>query len=186
MNWFRSHPRSAWLIALTLVFPVLLLLYAMGSILAARAEVQSGIERLEPRVARMKGLGEAEQQMSAALAGGAAQEGMVYPAAQDQAAVAAALQAEVRRLLGDAGMEVTNSQVLNTEKLENFDRIAISVMATGDLASLDAALRDFSVYRPILLVESLDVYPNRTRRGDAGPSQTLTARIQIMSLRSAT
>ncbi len=185
MNWLRAHKQSAILVCATLALPLMVFMYLLVQLLSASAATQAEIERLEPRIARMQGLRDAEAQMTEALQTVADYEGVVYAASQDQASVAAALQAEVRRLLGEAGMEITNSQVLPVVELERFDRVAISVMATGSIESLDTALASMAVYRPLLLVESLDVYPNRPRRNDSGAQQSLTARLQIMSLRSA-
>jgi general secretion pathway protein M len=186
MDWLRSHRQSAWIVGITLIVPAVLFLYAFGSLLTARADIQAQIDRLEPRVARVQGLALAQAELEAALQSGGDNAGMVYASSQDQASVSAALQSEVRRLLTDAGLSITNSQVLPAEQLESFDRIAISVMATGDVGALDAALSNLALYRPLLLIEALDVYPNRVRRRAATQDapQTLTARIQIMSLRS--
>lgn len=188
MNWLKTHRQTAWIVGFTLVIPAVLYFYALGNLLGVRSGIQVEIDRLAPRVARMQGLRDAQADMEAALAnGGRENAGMVYPSSQDEAAVSAALQAEVRRLLGDAGMSISNSQVLPSEELASFDRIGINVTATGDIASLDAALESLAIYRPMLLVESLDVYPNRSRsRADEPTAQTVTARFQIMSLRSAT
>ncbi len=186
MDWLRTHRQSAWIVGVTLAVPVVLVLYVLGSLLSARADIQSQIDRLEPRVARVEGLVLAQGELDAALQSGGDNAGMVYASSQDQASVSAALQSEVRRLLTDAGLSITNSQVLPPEQLESFDRIAISVMATGDVTALDSALSSLALYRPLLLIEALDVYPNRVRRRAAneGAPQSLTARIQIMSLRS--
>jgi general secretion pathway protein M len=186
MDWLRSHRQSAWIVGITLAIPVLVFFYALGSLLAARSDIQGQIDRLEPRVARIQGLALAQTDLETALQSGGENAGMVYAASQDQASVSAALQSEVRRVLTEAGLSITNSQVLPPEQLESFDRIAISVMATGDVEALDDALSSLALYRPLLLIEALDVYPNRVRRRAAeGAPQTLTARLQIMSLRAA-
>ena len=187
MNWLKTHRQTAWIVGLTLLLPVGLYVYALGNLLAVRSGIQVEIDRLVPRVARMQGLRDAQADMEAALAdGGRENAAMVYPSSQDEAAVSAALQAEGRRLLGDAGMSISNSQVLPAQELASFDRIGINVTATGDVAALDAALESLALYRPMLLVESLDVYPNRSRSRSEEAPQTVTARFQIISLRSAT
>ncbi len=56
MDWLRTHRQSAWIVGVTLAVPVVLVLYALGSLLSARADIQSQIDRLEPRVARVEGL----------------------------------------------------------------------------------------------------------------------------------
>ncbi len=186
MNWIRTHRRSAVLIGLTLLVPVVLYLYAVTSLLGSRSAIQSEIDGLQPRVARVQGVLASRAALEAAIQSAGASAGMVYGSAQDQASVSAALQAEVRRLLTEAGMTITNSQVLPPERLESFDRMAISVMATGDVTALDAALTSLAQYRPMLLIEGLDVYPKRLPRNQRNKGiQDVTARFQIMSLRSA-
>ena len=134
----------------------------------------------------MRGLIEHEEQLrdSASRVGNQV-VGLVYPASNDRATVSAALQTEVRRILVDAGMSVSNSQVLPVREKEDFDYIGIKLSATGDAEALDGALRGLAAYLPLLLVESIDVFPQRASRRQKGPQkQTLTATMQLLSLRA--
>lgn len=186
MSWLRLHQRSAWIIGLTLLVPVVLYLNMLFSLLGMRQGYQSDIDSLEPRVARLRGLVAYEEQLRSAAAevdGGVIN--LVHPATDDRATVAAKLQKDVRQVLVDAGLSVSNSQVLPAREQEMFDYISVKLTVTGDIAGLDDALETLSGYMPIVIVESLDVYPKRaTRRSADSDKQRITAILQLLSLRA--
>ena len=182
--WIQRHRRSALLIALTLLVPVYLFFAVLGSALAVRSDATDEIASIEPRVGRMLGLIDEEASLREALSGVSdVVNNYVYVKSTDNAAVAASLQAEARRIMGDAGLEVTNSQVLAPRKRDSFDYVAVKVVARGTLEQLDQALADINAFRPVIFVESLDAFPNRRRRGDDAQEQVLTVSLQILSLR---
>ena len=185
MNWFSTHRRSAVIIGLTLLLPAYLYLAALVKLVAVGAEDAERVGDLRPRIARLQGLIENEAALRSA-AGEVSErlETLGYAPAQDATAVAASLQAEVRQLLAEAGLAVTNSQVLPTRNEDNFDLVGLKVTVTGSLPALDGALASLRAFRPMLLVESLDVFPSRVRarRGEPAPQQ-LTAVLEVLALR---
>ena len=187
MSWFRTHRRSAWIIAATLSVPLLLYFYLFSAIWGQRAEYQSQIDRLQPRVARLRGLLDYEQQLLQSSGMVDAQIGeLVYSAADDAATISTTLQKDIRKILVDAGLSVTNSQVLPvSSNEEGFDYVRLRVTVSGAVSGLDAALRKIAAYTPLLLVESMDVSPTRqARRNKKEQSQVLRATLQILSLRA--
>ena len=56
MIWLNSHRRSAVLVGITLAVPLYLFLSALVGLLEVRADYQSQIDAIEPRLARMQGL----------------------------------------------------------------------------------------------------------------------------------
>ena len=66
MSWLRLHQRSAWIIGLTLLVPVVLYFNMLFSLLGMRQSYQSDIDSLEPRVARLRGLVAYEEQLRSA------------------------------------------------------------------------------------------------------------------------
>jgi len=191
MNWLHLHRRSAWIIGLSLLLPALLYVNVLFNLLGVRQEFQSGIESLEPRLARLQGLINHQEQLSES-AGEVDRRvlGLVYPAADDRTTVAAKLQKDVRQMLVDAGLSVSNSQVLPVREKEMFDYVSVKLTVTGDIAGLNAALVELAAFVPLVLVESLDVWPRRdSRRGSkaAGDDkqQSMTATLQLLSLRAA-
>lgn len=185
MTWIKFHRRSAVLAGLTVALPLYLFLLALGAMLSARADYRGQADAIEPRLARMQGLIVKEEQLQSSLAGVSnTVRDHIYPKSTAAAAVAASMQAEGRRILGDAGMDVTNSQVLRPRKRDQFDYVSVKIVARGTLEQLDEGLSEFARFRPVVFVESLDTFPNRRRRRDEAEDQTLTVSLQLLSLRS--
>jgi general secretion pathway protein M len=181
----QGHRRSAILVMLTLAVPLYLFTAAMGAMLSARGEYRAEISSIEPRVARMQGLIAKEGQIQESLAGvNTVVADHIYPNNSAAEAVAASLQAEARRILSEAGMDITNSQVLRPRKRDQFDYVAVKIVARGTLAQLDQGLSDLDQFRPVIFVESLDTFPNRRRRKQETATQVLTVSLQLLSLRS--
>jgi len=67
---------------------------------------------------------------------------------------------------------------------ELFDYIAVKVTVGGTMANVDDALSSLGSYMPLVLVESLDIFPRRSSRRNAPVAeQTVTATLQLLSLR---
>lgn len=187
MNWLRAHQRTAWICGLTLLLPILLYFDALLGLWSLRQESRAEIERIQPRIARMQGLIDSEDQLRKVASKVDSQVlSLVYPAAEEQAEVAAALQNNIREIITDAGLSVTNSQVLRAREQGNFDYIGIKLTVSGDLAALDEALAGVASHLPLVLVESMDVFVKRGgRKKDAPEQQLITASLLLLSLRSA-
>lgn len=187
MNWLRLHQRTAWICGLTLLLPLALYLNALLGLWGVYQAAQSGIERIEPRIARLQGLIDYEDQLrEASIAVDSEVLTLVYPASEDRATVSANLQTNVREIFSKAGISVTNSQVLPVREQRNFDYIGVKLTVTGDLPALDEALAGIAAYMPLILVESLDIYPARAARSrDDSEQQLITAGLQVLSLRAA-
>lgn len=186
MSWLRLHQRTAWVCGLTLLLPLVIYLNAMLGMWGMRQSSQAEIERIEPRLARLQGLIDYESQLREASTTVDSQVlELVYPATEDQATVSAELQTNVRDIFSKAGLSVSNSQVLPAREQGNFDYIAVKLTVTGDLPALDEALAGIGVYLPLVLVESIDIYPPRTARGKSeSREQQITANLQLLSLRA--
>jgi general secretion pathway protein M len=184
MNWLRSHRRIAWICGLTLAVPFLLYLNALLALLGMWQSYQSDIDNVEPRLARMQGLIGYESQLRDLSARGSEEVvKLAYPASGDRATVSAALQTSVREILSDAGLAVSNSQVLPIREAEKFDYISIRLTVEGDMSGLDAALAAIARFRPLLLVESLELGSVQPGRGSPN-TQIVTATLQLLSLRA--
>ena len=187
MNWFSLHRHSAALVLLTLLVPAGLFLYAVLGLLSQRAAYQSEIERLQPRIARLQGLIASEEALTTAAAQMDARlNAVVYPGTEERAAVEASLQKEVRTLLANAGLSTSNSQVLPQREAEGLEQLLVRLRVSGSLEALDRFLGDLQGYQPLILVESIDIAPERqSRRRNASPRQELDINLQLMSLRAA-
>jgi general secretion pathway protein M len=186
VSWLRLHQRTSLICGLTLLLPIAFYLNAMLGLWGMRQAAQAEIERIEPRLARLQGLIDYEDRLREASAAVDSKVlELVYPATEDQATVAATLQTNVRDIFGKAGLSVSNSQVLPVRAQGNFDHIGMKLTVTGDLPALDEALAGLEAYLPLVLVESLDVYPARVARGKSeNNEQRITANLQLLSLRA--
>jgi len=184
MNWIQSHQRSAWICGLTLLVPLLLYLNALLGVWGVGQAYQSDIDNLMPRITRLRGLiGYESQLRDASTRSGEEVARLAYPAVGDAATVSASLQTNVRKILTEAGLTVSNSQVLPVREKENFDYISIRLTVEGDLSGIDAALTGIARFRPLLLVESLEIMPVRSARKNDG-TQLTKATLQLLSLRA--
>ena len=184
MSWIQSHQRSAWICGLTLLVPLLFYFNALLGLWGVGHAYQSDIDNLIPRIARLRGLVGYESQLrDASTRSGKGVAALAYPAAGDAATVSTALQTSVRQILTEAGLTLSNSQVLPVREKDNFDYISIRLTVEGDLSGLDAALTGIARFRPLLLVESLNVSPVRSPRKGA-PTQRIKATLQLLSLRA--
>jgi general secretion pathway protein M len=186
VNWIRTNKRSALIVGLTFLVPAILFLDGLFGLIAVRQAYQGDVENLERRISRLQGLVAVEDALRESTARVDTQvQGLFYPVSADQAEVSATLQTDVRRTLVESGLSVKNSQVLPVRERERFDYIGVKLMATGDLAGLDAALAALSTNKPALAVESLEIWPNRGSAVKGAPAQqTITASLQLLSLRA--
>jgi len=186
IGWIKAHRRSAIICGLTLLVPLLLYLNLVLSAWGMRTEYAAEIDRLAPRIARLEGVQQVEEELRESA--GIVQQRMsrlVYPASAERASVAASMQTDVRQLMTDAGLNVSNSQVMPVREEERFDFIGVKLTVAGDMASLDRALAELADFSPLVIVEGLDIWPTRTRRGKDEPEvQEATISIRLLSLRS--
>jgi general secretion pathway protein M len=184
MNWMKVHKSSAVLVTLTMVLPLLLVLYLFVSLWAQRAGYQGEIDRLQPRIARLSGLAAAEGELQASAGQvDSTVHALAYPASVSTNSASATLQKEVRRLLADAGMNVSNSQVLPTRDLAGLEQMVVKLRASGDLAALDRFLAKLDSYQPLVLVESVDISPVRQSRRAKTEVQAISVNLQVMTFK---
>jgi len=186
MAWLKNNRKTALIVGGTLALPIVLILFILLDFLLARQAYRAEIDRLEPRVARMRGLVKSEEQLRESVGVlGTQVLNLVYPATEDSATVSAALQKDVRQIMTDAGLSVTNSRILPVVEEESFDRIGLSLSVSGGLDALDSALLTIAAYKPLLLIDSMDIKPKRmTRSRDKNGQQIVTASFQLLTLRS--
>lgn len=154
--------------------------------LVARQGYQAEIDRLQPRVARMAGLIESEEKLRVSAGQlGSQVLNLVYPPTDDSATVSAALQKDVRQIMTDAGLSVTNSRILPVLQEESFDRIGLSLTVSGGLDALDSALLAMVAYKPLLLIDMMDIKPKRMSRSrDKDGQQIVIVSFQLLTLRA--
>jgi len=186
MNWIQNNHRFAIIVGLTLAVPALFVLSILVDFWGVRQGYQKDIDRLEPRVARLQGLIESEEQLreSSARAEALMQQ-LVSPGSEDQARIAAALQKNVRDIFLAAGFQVGNSRILPVKAEEGLERVGLSLTVSGELRALDKALVELAAYEPVLLVEFIEIKPGSRSRRDKGPEvQSVVTTLQLITLRA--
>ena len=185
MNWMLAHRRMAAVVALTLALPLALVLYTITALWSLGRSFQDEIDNLEPRIARMLGASQVQQELvAAATRAESTLEGLIYPAGDDPGAVSASLQKNVREILSGAGLVVADSQIASARREGTFDVIGLVVSATGSVVALDAALNELASYTPLVLVTDISISPARTsRRGsDGNDGQVLAVKMSLIAL----
>lgn len=186
-NWLQVNRKAAVLVGLTLALPLCLLLYLSADLLMLRKDYQQQIDRLEPRIARLRGLAKSEKKLQAVYKKVEMKlAGLAYSTEEESDSVATGLQKNVRTIITASGLSVANSQVLPVKQEDGFDQIRLKLTVKGDVPALDAALMQLTNYAPLLLIESVEIWPDRQPRrmkGQAPATRQLTASLQLMSLR---
>jgi len=185
MRWFLLHRKDALVIALTFLVPMYLFLYLAITLIGNSIESRAEIAKITPRISRLLGLIESEEKMQESLLiASDGSKSLAYPSTEEESVISATLQAELRRIMTEAGLTLSNSQVLKMRREGRFEHIGLNVTSVGTIQALDLALAGLDAYRPLVLIESLNVYPNRrTSAAQTNYRQTVTARFKLISLR---
>lgn len=140
------------------------------------------LAQLEPRYARLVGLGESGPAIDAALV---ERRNLlarnVYPPTQDVARAGSDGLQRARDVFVKAGLEVTSSQVLAPKEVEGFDRIPLVLQVGGELAAFQAALIVLPSQGPSLFIEGFNVQAAGMRPD--GP-QRITVQVKLFVLRA--
>lgn len=139
------------------------------------------IETVEPRIARLAGLGaDRERLQQAAQQAAQAVERHAYPATRDASQAGNDAQQRVRDLFSKSGLDVVSLQVLPARGAGQFDRIPIAVRVEGELAALQATLAAAPSLSPSLFVEGFAL--QGANISDASPPRVV-AELQMFVLR---
>lgn len=149
---------------------------------STHVQARQQIESIEPRMARLLGLGSDKARLETAARDLRAQaERHAYPATRDATQAGNDAQQRVRDLLTRAGLDVLQIQVLPPRQAGAFDRIPIALRCEGELAAVHAALAALSSSAPSLFVEGFSM------QGSAAPdarAQRVATELQLFVLRA--
>jgi len=187
MDWIRNNSRFAAIVGATLAIPLLLVLSILGDLWGVRQGYQRQVDRLEPRLARLQGMIESEEQLRTSSGKvTSVMSDLVYPLSEAPNSIAATLQTNVRDIVTRAGLKVGNSRILPVKVEQGFEHIALSLTVSGEMSALDKALFELAQYKPLLLVESVEIHPGRPpKRGSKVKVQSVVATLQVLSLRAS-
>jgi general secretion pathway protein M len=186
VSWVQANRKVAIVVALTVAVPLILVLYFVVSLWMLGHSDQGKIDSLEPRIARLIGVKQAEVQLLAS-----SQEvesrihNLVYPATENPDTVSAALQKNVRGIMSGAGLVVADSRIESTRREGAFDVIGLTVSVSGGIDALNAALLEVVSYAPLLLVSDINVMLARSSKGGAAgkEEQIVDVKIHLLALR---
>lgn len=112
-----------------------------------------------------------------------------YFSNQGTVALASAdLQQVIKNAIASAGGELTSTQVLPSKNEGEFTLIAVKVRMSGDIEALRTVLYRIETSVPLLLIDELDIRPQRGRRNrktrQIEPSNQLNVSFQVSSFMS--
>jgi general secretion pathway protein M len=99
---------------------------------------------------------------------------------KNTAALASAeLQTRIKQAVGDAGGELTSTQVIPERTEEQFTRIAVKVRMNGSTDVLRQVLHSFETAKPYLFIENLNIRPIRMPRNPAAKNPQIPDRLSV-------
>ena len=112
-----------------------------------------------------------------------------YFSRQGTVALASAdLQQVIKNAIASAGGQLTSTQVLPSKNEGEFTLIAVKVRMSGDIEALRSVLYRIETSVPLLIVDELDIRPERGRRNritrQIEPSNKLNVSFQVSSFMS--
>jgi len=180
--------RASWLpwFSVGSSLALLLALWLAGGFFLGHVERQAeaDLAELEPRYARLAGLSDKRERILADLeAQNQAIGDMAYPKARDPNRIAADLQQELRRRIGDADAQVRGSSVAVVEPEDGkpFGRVAVSVTMSGTLDAVRAAFFSVAEMRPVVYPVSARMQAESLGRAEEG-DQRLSLEMRFESL----
>ncbi len=149
---------APWAWAVWLLVGAAALAYAGWRVWNAHEAARGQIESIEPRFARLVGLGEDRARLEAELArAGEALGRHAYPASRDVSQAGNDAQQRAREIFTKAGLDVISIQLLPAKTAPQFDRIPVTLRLEGDLPALQAALAVLPTLSPTLFVQGFNV-----------------------------
>ena len=157
---------------------------ATAYVVSRHVWAQARLAEVEPRYARLLGLGESGPALDAALFERRAFLARhAYPVGQDVARAGSDALQRARETFSKAGLDVSSTQVLAAKEVEGFDRIPLMLRLEGELPALQSALVVLPTPSPSLFVESFNIQTLGAPRAD-GPPQRLSIQANLFVLRA--
>ncbi|MCP8899360.1 type II secretion system protein GspM [Gilvimarinus sp. HB14] len=158
---------SQWIIVGVLGVVVFCVILIGFSFLSAAVATRQDVSRIEPQIARLKGLIEAEDQISMAARSAKRElSELIYAASGDPSAEGNNMQQSMRQLFERAGVEVSGSQVMPALEEEGLVRIRVRLIAKSRMEPLVDLLASLESHRPLVVIDTVDLAPERRRNED--------------------
>ena len=130
--------------------------------------IDSSLAQIEPRHARVLGLGEARDRLLAAVGEvGSVADALVFGPEGGVERAAAEQQQRLRDLAAEAGFVVVGSQILPAGERPGFAELGIVLTLDGDLPNLVQLDRAAHALRPLVVISGMRITPLSGRDFDA-------------------
>lgn len=170
----RRGDAAPWAWAVWLLVLAAGLAYAAWRVWSVHEAALAELEMLEPRYARLVGLGTQRERLATALKeADAALARHAYPSSRDVSQAGNDAQQRAREIFSKAGLDVVSIQLLPARAATPFDRIPITLRLEGELPALQAALAVLPTLAPTMFVDSMTV------QGAAGAQPERALRVVV-------
>ncbi len=171
------------LAALGLLFGVLILLYLAiaAPLIGLSREYGDSVDELQFRLRRLTKVA-AEKEILLQRLGKIKAEGQQddrFLARNTAALASAELQSQIKTAVGEAGGELTSTQVIPERNEESFTRVAVKVRMNGSTNVLRQVLHSFESAKPLLFVENLNIRPIRMPRNPAAKNPQIPDKLSV-------
>lgn len=185
MKYLKLLNRSQLIVLGSVVVACLCLVWLSVVLLMAWGNYRAEANDIEPKLSRLYGLAEMEQQFTDTLADVKGQlQVLSYPAEQETSALSTAMQQKMRRTFESFGLSVKGSQVLPEKEKGEFLAVRIRIDAVGSMEALRGLLVQLIEERPLVLVEGLEIKPDRRRNNDGAQSAVIEIYLVSYKLKS--
>ncbi|MGZ8218216.1 type II secretion system protein GspM [Methylomagnum sp.] len=169
--------------ALGLLFAVLAALYlaVAAPLLGLSREYADSIEDLQFRLQRLQRIAAEKSGLEERLAkiAAEAQQDERFMQKNTAALASADLQTQIKDVVGQAGGELTSTQVIPERTEEKFTRIAVKVRMNGSTPQLRQVLHNFESAQPYQFIENLNIRPIRMPRNPAAKNPQIPDRLSV-------
>ena len=160
------NPSRAGAVALLVLVITLVLLGVIYPLYSLKSGYQDTVEDLQFRLRRLQQVAGSRQALAQRLDKIKAMAGKndTFLPTNTAALAAADLQTRIKKAVGDAGGELSSTQVVPERNEGNAVRITVKVRLTGSTPMLLKILHGFEAGKPYLFIENLNIRPIRMPR----------------------
>jgi general secretion pathway protein M len=175
------RPEQLWLLAGALLLLVLLML-AVVKVVALHRAAASRLAEIEPRYARVAGLLQNSERLTAAdKAVQASLTDFLAPAKGDAGQLGNLTLQRVRDAASARGLRVSSSQVAAPREEQGFERIGLSLRVEGDWEQMQALLTELARQRPAIYSQTVQI--SAQGGGMAGRKATVVGQFEFYVLK---
>lgn len=171
--------RTAWIVWGTSLAVLLLLAFLLLALQMRHAAYGEALSDIEPRVARLRGLLEAQGDIKAALIGAQGQLAQyAYAADTESTRAAADMQQQARRAAERAGLSVVSSQALPPKSEGGLEIHTLTLNVQGSYEGVVSVLEALARQKPRIQIDGLTL---QTSRRPGADSSEIYAQLRLVT-----